>query len=1198
MSLPTSGPIGADDINEDIGNQAGSQLDIDQVAIIVYNLSRPHGFDEFYGLAAGGAENIDVQNTPILIDSDGGTYQLPNTVRADDRYDIVVTYEADTELQWATGFIYYVSVLGTLGVYPNAEWYKIDPTNSVPFTGPYNSYRTLTFGSFPNDIGNYSRIGYINFVGSVTGVFVVQQQANLFWATVMETSSWGFVIPQGSSTAVSPRYELTAGVDASSGGYNPESFFLSTTYAPTGEDPEDWIEGRSQKLAAAGYTTWYAFKADDETIFSFGPDDTIDIRTIQTNNTYHDIVFTIYFNSNLIDKAQEGEWLNRLPVTVTLKGLVFSFVMTPSFTQIPYGGGSPTITFNLASGTWDSLSSDRSWVTFGKTSGTANDSTVMTIGQNPFDTAVNITVSARSSVTGEFYTLIVSQAGKPLFTSSMIEIGNWYISSTTGQITLPPITIPFNYPYTISYSPGYIPQISGWPVVSTNTERGITVSVTVPNDGFYGNPGQTISNSSFRIQQPNHTITVNSISPTTLGNFASAFTTITVTSSTTWSAQCYSSGFRFKTSQGSGVNYSSASQIFGTAGTRTVYVETTSSTTTSRNGAVYFYTDTGGGTDTATFTQEGQPSFNSSTWTGGVSINRNTGTVSISTGNSTTTPSVSPTSFAVRTTNSPNRTVTVSNVTAPSGYSNSGTTLSPFNLSVTQLAATEQITISSSTGTGVSGQGENFTVYVSVTAIYNTSWTASISYRNPNTIGWVDLGIGDSGTGDGYVDVQVGPNYPGQTGYTGGIREFRVTVQKSTNSGIADYIDFIQNTGTPPITRPQAYLSNFNSNFTWNATQYKTIQGSWTGGTPTSAGFNMSTDDFEFVQTDSNVVVESGIGGYQFTTINNPAASTFSIGVRPTANNTGGSDKTATVNFLVSNSGGGTTASTTARQEYYVAPVTPVSWSRTPTQHTWLYNETQSLSVSVSFQNRTSNITWKAVLDSGVDFEISLSSSSGFAKQILSITNNDIVYIRPKDINASTFDTNDDILRFTPVTSGTGLSTLTVSLTQTFSDGGGAACLLQGTKVMLSDGSEKLIEHLKIGDSLKSLNIEGLSDGEVESLSYKSEILNYVESTTIVKNIKQIERSYVYSFNKGLLISSYDHNHFILRNGIHQFLSTTDVIVGDSLMDKNGDYIEITSIDKDMRWNRYVVFKLDVEEYDLFFANGILTHNAKFEQEI
>ena len=1017
MPLPTSGPIGADDINDDIGNQAGSQLDIDQIATIVYNLSRPHGFNEFYGLGATGAENIDVLNTPYLIDAAGGVYQPVGTVRADNRYNIVVTYEADTELQWATGFIYSVIVNGTLGQYPNANWLKTEPENAVPFTGPYNSYRTLTFGSFPNDIGNYSRIGYINFVGSVTGVFVVQQQANLFWATVMGSNSWEFAIQQGSTSTVSPLYELTAGPNSSHGGYNPEGFFLTTTFAPTGEDPEDWIEGRSRKLAELGYTTWYSFKADDETIFSFGPDDYIDIRAKQVNNTYHDIVFTIYFNSDLIDKEQEGEWLNRLPVTIRLEGLDFTFNMTPSFTQIPQGGGSPTITFNLASGTWDSLSADRSWVSFGKTSGTANDSTVMTIGQNPETTALNITVSARSSVTGEYYSFIVSQAGKPLFTSSMIEIGNWFISSTTGQITLPPITIPFDYPYTISYSSEYIPQISGWPVVSTPTIRAITVSVVVPNDGFYQNVGQTISNSSTRTQQPNHTITVDSISPTTLGNFAGAFTTITVTSSTTWSAQCYSSGFRFTTSQGSGVTYSSASQIFGTAGTRTLYVETTSSTTTSRNGSVYFYTDTGGGTDTATFTQEGQPTFDSSDWTGGVSISSTTGNVSISTGNSTTTPSVSPTSFPTRTTSTPNRTVTVSNVTAPSGWSNSGTTLSPFNLSVYQAALPRTLTATPSSTT-IGGQTTSIILDINDVYYTDTPWTLTEDFDN--TIGNLSFSP-SSETGDSpYTVISFSQNLSGGTKYgrftlSGGDSLIEITITQNvyvappsisitsvSPSGPYSYegqgnitVNISRSGGTNYSAQMTPSFDDANATFpslqpsgiTWNnslsltittGTSFKVDIPSRSDGTTTTYSSNLVVNASNSGGSDSDTYTlqQTGLvtwntspsslsfgtfGGTQNITLNSSYSWTASvIGTGFSINTTSGNSGTSTISVTATQKdlgGSGTVTFSTSGQSDIVVSL---SQAAAPLEWDWFVNGLQqiggSLTVSPSTINRSYSV--------------------------------------------------------------------------------------------------------------------------------------------------------------------------------------------------------------------------------------------------
>ena len=678
MPLPTSGPIGADDINDDIGNQAGSQLDIDQIATIVYNLSRPHGFNEFYGLGATGAENIDVLNTPYLIDAAGGVYQPVGTVRADNRYNIVVTYEADTELQWATGFIYSVIVNGTLGQYPNANWLKTEPENAVPFTGPYNSYRTLTFGSFPNDIGNYSRIGYINFVGSVTGVFVVQQQANLFWATVMGSNSWEFAIQQGSTSTVSPLYELTAGPNSSHGGYNPESFFLTTTFAPTGEDPEDWIEGRSRKLAELGYTTWYSFKADDETIFSFGPDDYIDIRAKQVNNTYHDIVFTIYFNSDLIDKAQEGEWLNRLPVTIRLEGLDFTFNMTPSFTSISRIGGNPTITFVLSSGTWSNLSADKNWVSFGKTSGTANDSTIMYVGTNPFTTTQTITVSATSSVTGEAKTFQVTQDGLPNFDSDDITIGNWSINGQTGLVNNPSVTITNNYAFTISYGSGYNSSTNSYPTVSTSTTRGVTVSVTVPDDGSWGNPNQSITNSSTRSQAAYvvpQTITVDSVSPTSLGTFIGASTAITVTSSTSFTANLFSYGFKFSNSQGLGVTRNSDTSISGTTGTRTVYVETTvdnTSGTSVRDGQVNFYTTTGGGSALASFSQSYPITWNANV--SSLSFGQTGGTQTITLNTSLSwTASVSGTGFSINITSGTSGTKYINVTSTSSDDSSFGT---------------------------------------------------------------------------------------------------------------------------------------------------------------------------------------------------------------------------------------------------------------------------------------------------------------------------------------------------------------------------------------------------------------------------------------------------------------------------------------------------------------------------------------------
>ena len=579
--------------------------------------------------------------------------------------------------------------------------------------------------------------------------------------------------------------------------------------------------------------------------------------------------------------------------------------------------------------------------------------------------------------------------------------------------------------------------------------------------------------------------------------------------------------------------------------------------------AGYSNSGTVSGTKTVTQPAYVYPLFTFAGWTGVVSINE-LGTVLYTAGNAVDAfnVQVSPPSYQTVAQNTP-RVIDVTIEPIPAGYSNTDGLVSGTR-TATQPAYVPAPTISIYSLSYPSpydyyGQGG---IMVTVSRTNSTSYNAFIdpsiqstgAYFPSNQSGYVsDVQLSNLSSNTFYIDI------PARSDGTTDTYESFLVVNTSTGGGFDSDTYTLQQTGL----------------VTWNTS-------------PSSLSFGSSQQSLS-ITLNTNLSWTAQISGTGFSiavgdTSGNGTA-TFSI----LATTNSGSLRSGILSF---SSPGQTTIQVTLTQDAYVPP-SAVEWTRTPTSLTWGGNDTFYQDVDVLFQNRTSTITWSAILDSSQHFEISLSPSSGYSNKILSITNNDLIYVRPKNPN-STEVSYDTILRFNPVTSGTGLSELTVSLSQSPSDVG---CLLHGTKVMLSDGSEKLIEHLKIGDSLKSLNIEGLSDGEVESLSYKSEILNYVESTTIVKNIKQIERSYVYSFNKGLLISSYDHNHFILRNGIHQFLSTTDVIVGDSLMDELGDYIKITSIDKDMRWDRYVVFKLDVEEYDLFFANGILTHNVKVGPE-
>lgn len=153
-------------------------------------------------------------------------------------------------------------------------------------------------------------------------------------------------------------------------------------------------------------------------------------------------------------------------------------------------------------------------------------------------------------------------------------------------------------------------------------------------------------------------------------------------------------------------------------------------------------------------------------------------------------------------------------------------------------------------------------------------------------------------------------------------------------------------------------------------------------------------------------------------------------------------------------------------------------------------------------------------------------------------------------------------------------------------------CLIEGTKITMSDGSYKLIENIEVGDVLKSLDVDEIDAGsEINANGWMSETFNYTESTAKVVGIQSYDASGVYIFNKTLLVSTYGHLHIVKRNEEYLITETRNVKKGDYLLHDNDIWIEITSI-MTLK-GKYKVYKLDVEDYDIFFANNILTHNAK-----
>ena len=161
----------------------------------------------------------------------------------------------------------------------------------------------------------------------------------------------------------------------------------------------------------------------------------------------------------------------------------------------------------------------------------------------------------------------------------------------------------------------------------------------------------------------------------------------------------------------------------------------------------------------------------------------------------------------------------------------------------------------------------------------------------------------------------------------------------------------------------------------------------------------------------------------------------------------------------------------------------------------------------------------------------------------------------------------------------------------------GGGCVLFGTKISMNDGSFKQVQDISVGDSLLSKSIVGLPTKENEELiKWSSSKIELYNEDVRVTSVQTYNVNTVLSFNDGKLFTSKDHLHVFKSNGIWKVRQAIDVKIGDFLLGENGNEIEVNSI-VETRGN-YIVYKLDVEENDLYIANGILTHNFKTEEFI
>jgi hypothetical protein len=152
-----------------------------------------------------------------------------------------------------------------------------------------------------------------------------------------------------------------------------------------------------------------------------------------------------------------------------------------------------------------------------------------------------------------------------------------------------------------------------------------------------------------------------------------------------------------------------------------------------------------------------------------------------------------------------------------------------------------------------------------------------------------------------------------------------------------------------------------------------------------------------------------------------------------------------------------------------------------------------------------------------------------------------------------------------------------------------SGCLVADTIITLSDGSTKLIQDIQVNDVLKSIDVSGMPQPADEWYSWSSDTLNYVSSTSTVINFTTYEFDSVVNINNGRLIATDSHNHVVKQNGVWYIRTTSELNVGDVLLDIDNTEFEITSLV--VITEPTTVYDVDVNNSNLYFANNVLTHN-------
>ena len=161
--------------------------------------------------------------------------------------------------------------------------------------------------------------------------------------------------------------------------------------------------------------------------------------------------------------------------------------------------------------------------------------------------------------------------------------------------------------------------------------------------------------------------------------------------------------------------------------------------------------------------------------------------------------------------------------------------------------------------------------------------------------------------------------------------------------------------------------------------------------------------------------------------------------------------------------------------------------------------------------------------------------------------------------------------------------------------GGGFYCVVEGTPVHIYATDTVLIESLQVGDQVYSKDGGFNTDDENLMHTFASNAIIGQPQQATITEVYQGTSSDVISINNGLFKATKDHFMIVKQEDSNASVAWRIrplyiCLVGDYFMDVNGNEVEITSIDE--LTEEFNVWKIDTEPADVFYANGILTHNS------